>query len=607
MQLDKTNVAIRVRTLSEIGDLSLLMIRRYPRAFFQAFFLGAGFWIVLDLILLGWLPFRVDDASTFDDEASSDFFRYLFWMATLVFLQAPIAGVLSTFSLGQSIFEGQPTLSRTFREVRSMAWPLVWTLGVKRMAIPAALMLAFRWGQEWSGFFDVFMPMLFILIAAMIRGNRPFVAEMILLERCPLRTDQPGAITLKRRSKALHSPMAGELGGRFLAVSMILVALMGCVFYSIFWVRGIAIGVWEMNLVACLVFYPLALWLIASLSVVVRLLGYLDARIRLEGWEVELAIRAEAIRQFGDDIMDPPQPPPQQELPPTSQQAPAPATDLPTAAALGKTGSSVVAITLAAWLSFAGNAFADETAATPAVTPATPTVTDSVWFDSDAGTLMPIELVDERTDTMNRDSRWTPKPPSTPKAAAAPPVTTGAGTSWGSLSIGNLFGWLLLGLLMAVLIGALVYVFANSSFDFRSETDQQTLVNHHRLDEQTKQRIAELPAELRDTDVNPRTELERLMQRGDFDRAIIFLFGHQLLLLDRASWLRLSRWKTNRQYVRETQSSQPAAGQLLGKTVDSFEQSYFGRHSLTREQFDVLWNDNLKLEAMVASPTEAPR
>ena len=33
----------------------------------------------------------------------------------------------------------------------------------------------------------------------------------------------------------------------------------------------------------------------------VRLLSYLDTRIRLEGWEVELAIRVEAMRQFGED------------------------------------------------------------------------------------------------------------------------------------------------------------------------------------------------------------------------------------------------------------------------------------------------------------------
>ena len=56
-----------------------------------------------------------------------------------------------------------------------------------------------------------------------------------------------------------------------------------------------------MNLFVLLVIYPLSLWCVAGISVMVRLLNYLDCRIRLEGWEVELAVRAEAMRQFGDD------------------------------------------------------------------------------------------------------------------------------------------------------------------------------------------------------------------------------------------------------------------------------------------------------------------
>ena len=44
-----------------------------------------------------------------------------------------------------------------------------------------------------------------------------------------------------------------------------------------------------------------SLWLVAGVSVIVRLLNYLDTRIRLEGWEVELVVRAESLRQFGKE------------------------------------------------------------------------------------------------------------------------------------------------------------------------------------------------------------------------------------------------------------------------------------------------------------------
>ena len=43
--------------------------------------------------------------------------------------------------------------------------------------------------------------------------------------------------------------------------------------------------------------YPLAMWVVAGYLSVVRFLFYLDLRIRHEGWEVELRLRAEAARQ----------------------------------------------------------------------------------------------------------------------------------------------------------------------------------------------------------------------------------------------------------------------------------------------------------------------
>jgi hypothetical protein len=45
--------------------------------------------------------------------------------------------------------------------------------------------------------------------------------------------------------------------------------------------------------------YPAILWLLAAYFSVVRFLDYLDLRIRHEGWEVELLMRAEALRLAG--------------------------------------------------------------------------------------------------------------------------------------------------------------------------------------------------------------------------------------------------------------------------------------------------------------------
>ncbi len=591
MQLDRTHVAIRVRTLSEIGDLSLLLIRRYPRAYFHAFFLGAAFWIIADVLLLAWLPAQFMGPEFFEGEFAGERLRYLFWMMTLVFLQAPLAGIVTTYVLGQSIFEQQPRLSSAIKDIRPLFWRLIWTLGFQRMAIPAMLVVAFRYGTEAHGFYDAVLPITFLLIAAVIRSNRPFVAEMILLERCPLRSKTEGEITLRKRSKALHTPLASELGGRFLTVSIVLSVLMLCLFFALVWTRGVTLGDWSADTFAMLVFYPLALWLIASLSVVSRLLSYLDARIRLEGWEVELAIRAEAIRQFGQDFMSVPL----KKSPPAIQNETPPTATTPAAHPMQPIPAAGIKTLILLAMCLAGcNTVA---AAEPAEQPA-PVVADSSWFDSSEQSLVPIELEDNRVDAKNRDSRWLPKPPK-PKAAAPPPATT---TSWWNmLSFWEIVGWMLLLLTVSGLVALLVYLFNNSSFDFRQDLPSQSIVHNHTLDEQTKQRIAELPAELRDTNVSPRTELERLMKAGDFDRAIIFLYGHQLLMLDRIGWLRLSRWKTNNQYVRETNQSHTPTGGQLGRTVKAFERSYFGKHSLSREDFETLWQENLVMEAAITN------
>jgi len=42
--------------------------------------------------------------------------------------------------------------------------------------------------------------------------------------------------------------------------------------------------------------WPIVLWLIVGFMTVVRFLNYLDLRIRHEGWEVELRMRAEGNR-----------------------------------------------------------------------------------------------------------------------------------------------------------------------------------------------------------------------------------------------------------------------------------------------------------------------
>ena len=230
---------------------------------------------------------------------------------------------------------------------------------------------------------------------------------------------------------------------------------------------------------------------------------------------------------------------------------------------------------------------------------------DSVWYDADAQKTIPIELRDETDDSVNRESRWLPKPKRLPQRSSpnAAGGTTGGGGMFGTgITLGNLFGWTLAIALVAALIAAFVYAVSTVSFDGGSgPASRRRHGGDAGLDRQTLERVKHLPAELRRTDVNMRDEAERLMNVGRFDQAIILLLGHQLLLLDRAGYLRLNRSKTNGRYVRETRNSDRESGDRLRATADSFERSYFGRHEITGTEFQQLWQWNTDLETHLAA------
>jgi hypothetical protein len=87
---------------------------------------------------------------------------------------------------------------------------------------------------------------------------------------------------------------------------------------------------------------------------------------------------------------------------------------------------------------------------------------------------------------------------------------------------------------------------------------------------------------------------------GDYARAIIYLFSHELVELDRRHLIRLTRGKTNRQYVRELRGQGALPG-LLSQTMVLFEDVYFGDRALSRERFETCWNRLNEFDALVGS------
>lgn len=228
----------------------------------------------------------------------------------------------------------------------------------------------------------------------------------------------------------------------------------------------------------------------------------------------------------------------------------------------------------------------------------------TTWFDPATRSVVPVPLEDVDPDTIHRDSRWLPGAKKIKK-----PTTTGTGTGTGwfntGLTTGNLVGWAILAILFITVAAAVLYAFSRIDPTAMSVLDRSRQTRGSRPDEQMLERIEELPAELRRTDVDLRSEAERLMNAGAFDEAIKCLFGHQLLLLDRRGLLRLSRGKTNGRYVAETKRESPESAGLLKATVNAFEASYFGRHTPTRDAFIGLWRANAQLELLSQREIEA--
>ena len=240
--------------------------------------------------------------------------------------------------------------------------------------------------------------------------------------------------------------------------------------------------------------------------------------------------------------------------------------------------------------------------------PVTDALRTTVWFDAEKNSLKPVDVEPRTDDSLNRNSRWLPKPPpvksnQAPNPNPLPQQTTGGTAVPGTglfntgLSTLNLLGWLTLGIVVIAGVALIFYALSRAEVQTKNIGKGSHRVLSGKIpDEQTLERMKHLPKELRRTDVNLRSEAQRLMQNAQYDQAIILLFAHQLLLLDRYGMLRLNRGKTNRKYIRETRATNAPVANCLESTVASFERSYFGRHKVTRNEFAETWRLNEQLE-----------
>jgi hypothetical protein len=212
------------------------------------------------------------------------------------------------------------------------------------------------------------------------------------------------------------------------------------------------------------------------------------------------------------------------------------------------------------------------------------------WFDSQSGTYRPPVLSKPIDDTI-RKSGWLGKQ-KLPK-----PARTGPNWNWANLGLsGELFGWIVFGVLGSVLLFGLIaiayYYFGDYMPTFRRKSSAKDAIKV----DMTK--VEDLPFEVPTTNDDPLSYAESLMRAGRYNEAVVYLYGYMLLALDHSRKIHLQKGKTNRMYLREIRSELQLQA-IVSKTMLAFEDVFFGRYDIDRARFEMLWQQRDEFHRLI--------
>jgi hypothetical protein len=266
MQLDQVRIRIRPRTHLEALDLALWILRRHWMGLTIAAAVGVAPWLALNLYLFAPDPHPMSSAS--DVAPWEAGYGYVL----LLLFEIPWATGLVTLFLGKAMFQQSVSARRIARDWLGSLGQMILFQGIARAAC-----------------------IVFVVTIPILGFSMKYLNEIILLER------SSGGRTSKRVQafhKGLFSRTVGEtLADLLLALSMILLLALAIGYLSDLWLGSDASllnsfldgGAWLTTWQA-----QLAAWAVIVYFSIARFVSYLDCRIRREGWDVELLMRAQA-------------------------------------------------------------------------------------------------------------------------------------------------------------------------------------------------------------------------------------------------------------------------------------------------------------------------
>lgn len=205
------------------------------------------------------------------------------------------------------------------------------------------------------------------------------------------------------------------------------------------------------------------------------------------------------------------------------------------------------------------------------------------WYDRSQDDVRRLRMT-PREMQAERGEKWQDN--SAPKTPTFNPTTR---TNY----FGGVLQWLGLTALV-LLLGVIAYMLVIAFL--KDEVSENATVRKVVESRRDADRVEALPFHVRAASGDFLSEARRLYEAGNYSQAIIYLFSHELVQLDKHHVIRLTKGKTNRQYIRETRQ-RPAVAAVLECTMIVFEDAFFGKKQISREAFERCWRQLDAFEA----------
>ncbi|GAB6165162.1 hypothetical protein JCM19992_11620 [Thermostilla marina] len=267
LDLAETSITIRKRTPYEIADLAFRLWGTDGLRMAGALILGVLPFFVLNTLVAQFV-FAFSENSSFHEQTGGAWFLGILAIIVLTEYEGPLAASFLTAYLGEAFFNRKVMIGRLIvRTLRAIPQMAFWYL------LPNPM--------RWSG---------------------KCLPEIVILEQAPL-LGKPN--TFSSRQRCLLFQRYEIHDGFTQSATTMLTALALFVGLGFSFVMVI-VFLFPLSLVEnnwTYVFaWHIAAWLVVGYTTTIRFLQYINARIRFEGWELELAMRTEAerlARRFG--------------------------------------------------------------------------------------------------------------------------------------------------------------------------------------------------------------------------------------------------------------------------------------------------------------------